>query len=884
MDGTTRAASSDPFVPDRLWRDLGGAAHRPDFRFDETFYGGLYPDTISPDSDPYLHYLAHGRREGRVANRYGLAVYNVDPSGIHEELARLVLDPELRAAIREGRPGAAELAFELISLGDPIDRTVSNFSQSHYLRASPDLRSFPAGPLVHYLKHGRKEGRRTLGVLRRNVREGGRAFDPDRPTCLVASHEFSKTGAPVVALEIAREAARTHNVVVMALRDGELVDRFLPECCALAVTANPFDDWDFLGLDEILGAVDFAILNSVETFPFVKPLVARGIPVAAYVHEYTDYTLPAYKAVLMALYVDRLVFSAEAVRDSWTGLLCDIGFDTARDSGLIAQDSLEFVPVDPERRARGRARLSEILGVDCSERRIVYGAGHMQMRKGSDLFVMTAQQVAARDRDTLFVWIGDGANHEDIVFGIWLDKHLREAGADTPGGTLFTIPAGPYYHDVCAAADILFLPSRLDPLPNVVFDAARFGASTVVFRGATGFDDALYDDLPFLRRVPYGDLGAAADALLEMPLKGTEAYAALSAGTSGTSGQDRPNVFASIRGMLRETPGGAPGASSPPDGPPLAPTEVSVLYRPRDYLEAVEAGGPDPRLGERAVLDRTGRQAIWPDPETAARALRHEGGWMHARSRIVRGRDVPPGDGPADPPYAIHVHAHYLDGLPEDMERLLAYRRAARIVVTTDTDAKAGRIERMGRAAGLSTVEARVLPNQGRDILPFLRVVAAEGGDDGTIWAHVHQKKSIASTEGGDEWRAFLLRILMGDGRHLSSALGEIAAPGTGLVAPFDPYVMGWTASRRLIPEIEHRLGRTLPPRPLLFPVGNMFWTRAGVARRMLDLFGADYHWPNEPLPNDGTIYHMIERLWPAAAASMELDSVFLDRPGTRRT
>jgi hypothetical protein len=66
-----------------------------------------------------------------------------------------------------------------------------------------------------------------------------------------------------------------------------------------------------------------------------------------------------------------------------------------------------------------------------------------------------------------------------------------------------------------------------------------------------------------------------------------------------------------------------------------------------------------------------------------------------------------------------------------------------------------------------------------------------------------------------------------------------------------------------------------LPAQPLLFPVGNMFFCRARVATAMLDLFGPDYPWPEEPIAMDGTEYHLIERLWPAVAAKLGLESRF---------
>ena len=62
-----------------------------------------------------------------------------------------------------------------------------------------------------------------------------------------------------------------------------------------------------------------------------------------------------------------------------------------------------------------------------------------------------------------------------------------------------------------------------------------------------------------------------------------------------------------------------------------------------------------------------------------------------------------------------------------------------------------------------------------------------------------------------------------------------------------------------------------------------MFWTRADVARRMLHLFGSAHPWPNEPIPSDGTEFHLIERLWPAMAAEMDLDAVFLHKMDEQR-
>lgn len=855
---------------DALWKRLSGLAVKRTFKFDPDFYRRTYPDMKGSDKDCLAHYKLHGAKEGRYPNKFSIAIKG-EKSNCRNVLLYLVTEPSLRSAIEVGYPDALELAYELISLGDPIDKSISHFSCCHYLSNYRDIERAGIDPLMHYVNHGHAERRVTLEGIRKNIHRGARAFDPNWRSCLICAHEFSQSGAPAVALDIAREASLTHNVIIMALRGGMHLDAFCKTSCVVVTSSAPYEDWPYIDIPE-LATIDFAIINSVEAFPFIKPLVAAGVPFASYIHEFADYILPTYKAVFTALFSNVIVFSSSVVEESWSGFLADAGFDAAQDVGLLAQASMVFKPIKSDRCIEARVRLSAVLGLDCGSRRIAYGAGQMQIRKGTDLFAMVAQQVKELDPDTLFIWIGDGANHEDIVFGVWLDKHLREAGANSPDGNLFVIPAGPLYRDVCAAADVLFLPSRLDPLPNVVFDAAYNGCSTVLFKGATGFDDSCYDAMPSLVRVGYGDLAAATRAILRAPRKlSPQRYRNLGDPDNLSIPVPVP-MFDTIRSLIRRSP------AAKPDLPSESNDGVSVLFRD----DGGQAGVV--RQQERRRLSYLGRRAIWADLDTVRRTLADEGGWMHARTVIETHADIPATD-PALldlPRLLVHVHAHYLDDLARDLSHFATYRLASEVIVTTDTDAKAAKIEAFGKDAGIAVV-ARVIPNQGRDILPFLHVVGGHPAADDAIWCHVHQKKSITSTSGGDVWREFLMRILMGDNTYVASAVQRIAKPGTGLVTAFDPYVVGWAGSRRLLPDIERRLGQRLPDVPLLFPIGNMFWTRAGVARNMLGLFGKDYPWPNEPLPNDGTIYHLIERLWPAVAARLDLETVFIDRPGTKR-
>jgi glycosyltransferase involved in cell wall biosynthesis len=866
---------TEVMTADAIWARFADAetqAKRPEFRLDPDFYVILHTDVAHARLDPTTHYAQYGRWEGRISNRYRYLRDKLH--WLDAKLAPLAADPDIRAALAAGQPDILEVLFELMQLGDPVDKQVSHFSRRFYLSRYADIKAAGVDPLMHFLERGQEEGRASLREMRENMHPGAIPYDPDRPTLLIAMHEFSKTGAPIVGLDMVRSAARSHNVVVMGLRGGALLDNLTAHATCVIVADAPDQVFDYFE-HPALAQIEMAVLNSVETFLFAPLLVRRGIPWASYIHEYADYTRPAVKAVVMSLFSDLLVFSSDQVRQSWGHVLRDLNVDLARDSIVLPQ--CPFRPDQPVRadHEAARRKLGAMLGQDLTGRRVVAGAGHVQWRKGTDLFVLTAQIARAGGDDSIYIWIGDGLNHEDMNFGVWMDKHLRASGANEPGGTLHMLPAGPHYRDVLRAADVFYLPSRLDPLPNVVFDAAEDGCQIVIFAQGSGFDDPAYAAEPTLHKVEYGNLADAAATIRKLPLKqprgamGKVLSKVLRRAAPPVAAAVLPQILAALKKRLAQHK-----------------TLVTAQSEPGSYdVTSMFGSGPADaaaRIAERQKIWRYQRHFIWPSSQAAKAAIAASDNWVHRHLRIDRfaRRSASP-----LPAFAVHIHAHYIDTLADDLQAHLAFRQASRIVVTTDTPRKAERIAAIGAACDIP-LEVVKLPNTGRDILPFLRLFTegiAPADAPEAIWCHVHQKKSLATSDKGDIWKSFLLSILLGDDTSLSDAIDRIASPGVGLVAPFDPFHYGWNESRRLLPRFAARFPAPLPDHPILFPQGNMFWTRTRVAQRMAAIFGPDYPWPNEPLPNDGTEYHLIERLWPTAAAMEGLDSLFLDNPDQPR-
>ncbi|CAM3226759.1 rhamnan synthesis F family protein [Paracoccus nototheniae] len=845
---------------DDIWarwaHPAGVIDRRADFRFDPAFYARTYPDLTGDCATLRRHFTDHGQAEGRHATFY--ARLRAQAPHIDTALAPLITDPALRALTDAGHPGALELAFELIQLGAPVDAQISDFSMQAYLDWHPDILAARMNPLLHYLQFGAIEGgRRTLADLKRSIHRGGQPLRADRPTVLICLDSLTDGDLARTGRDLVRQARQTHNVAVALHDGGAMLDDLLTDCCAALITAHPLRDMPYV-TDPAFAGIDHAILSGVEAMLFVHPLVAQGIPFVTYVHEHADCVHPA-RVRTVASFSDMLIFASDHLRGGWTGRLADVGFDMDHDSAVIPPAALVPGRVGTARQQAARARLSAVLGRDLSDLRLICGLGDLGWRKGSDIFAQTARLCAARDARTVFVWAGDGLNHQDMGFGIWFDQHLHQPGA----GNLFVLPDGPLVAPLLEASDAMFLSSRLDPLPDAAFRAVAHDLPVVCFNGATGFADDRYRPSGRITPVAYADPSAALEALLALPRK-TGSDDPVPDADAGIPAYDR------IRTVLQDR---------------LARQRNFVIGESAIDIPLLFTGSSANRplrQREREKLLRYGRRRLWRDVDEARATIAASDNWIHRRLRIEDYRPLPAitADLPA---FAVHIHAFYLDDLERSLQGHAAFARAARIVITTDTAAKADRIRDMGATLHLP-VEALAVPNQGRDILPFLRLFAPGGlaGDD-RIWCHLHQKKSVQTSSHGDVWRRFLHQILLGDGDSLSPALTRIAQDGIGLVAPFEPHFVPWDDSRRRLPGIAGRFAGPLPDNPLLFPVGNMFWTRADVARSMLALFGPDYPWPNEPIPFDGTELHLIERLWPAMAAQLDLDAVFLHKPDEPR-
>jgi glycosyltransferase involved in cell wall biosynthesis len=335
---------------------------------------------------------------------------------------------------------------------------------------------------------------------------------------LVVSHEATRTGAPVVAAQVANalRAGGAHVEVVLRatgpLEDefGRSADAVLRERGARSRAAlrglaqrtrsapvdgfaNRYDEW-LAGrmLDRI--PCDLVWCNTVLSASYLRPALARGRAVVLHVHELGRLIPGALRRYQLTnpTTIDGVVLVA-ASGESQRELAAAFGLD---------EDQVELLEstIDVDAVARTGATARAHRAGDASE--IVIGAcGHATERKGTDLWLEIAERVHAERPATRFVWVGrDG------------DRYATTRPAQTLGRAVHFTGESSTPIDEMAAFDIFTLPSRHDTFPLVVLEAMALGQPIVAFDaggaarqlGAAGV------------LVAPGDLDAFAAALVEL--------------------------------------------------------------------------------------------------------------------------------------------------------------------------------------------------------------------------------------------------------------------------------------------------------------------------------------------------------------------------------
>jgi glycosyltransferase involved in cell wall biosynthesis len=329
-------------------------------------------------------------------------------------------------------------------------------------------------------------------------------------TIFLATHEASRTGAPLLLLQLVQQLAmRGWECVVLIDREGEVEDEFARFAHVINFRGRQSkyaECKDYLALlfaDLKFHKPKLCLLNSLETGHFAQPLRENGIKVVTFVHELAD-TYPC--AFLKAVFEksELVVFPAQFVRNSAREKL---GIESLNDlvipSALLDENFGAYSLPQARRELREEIQASENAFV-------VLACGTPDIRKGIDIFVHVAQVIlkkVAAEQEVHFTWIGAGRviNLSPHYYAFW---DVRQAALTS---RIHLLPPRKNLRPAFRGADLFVLPSRQDPFPCVVHNAMAAELPIVAFQDAGGVQEMLVDG--GVKMIPYGDIMAFADAV-----------------------------------------------------------------------------------------------------------------------------------------------------------------------------------------------------------------------------------------------------------------------------------------------------------------------------------------------------------------------------------
>lgn len=723
--------------------------------------------------------------------------------------------------------------------------------------------------------------------------KGKVAQDNSRANVLVVSHEASFTGAPILAQNIMRVLGERYNVYAITIKGGDLIAPIL-ECTIKTMIAGHHPERGshaYRSLTNDLSKLNlkFAIVNSIEARGLLPVLKELDVPSLALIHEFASYTQrTAFDEVVTR--ADEIVFSSPLTLENAAEVA---GMELAPNIHVFPQGKCT-VPNPGDEVAIGieQQRLRAHLRPDGHEDDfVVIGVGSVQIRKGVDLFIEVARQLHAKTqgRRVHFVWIGAGYDPEhELAYSVYLQDQLKRSGMTEK---VRFLPPTSEIEYAYRLADVLLLPSRLDPLPNVAIDAMLAGTAVLCFDLATGIADVLREaglgqDCVAAYLDP-SDMSAKLAALAEAPshladvVSRTRKYAEEIFDMTSYVERLEGLILSKRERNLRQPMDLETIAAEKLFEPDyvLPPSESQSKRNPcatakevaQKYLSVFSTGHarrPEPGFNPHVYAFYRGNDGAYGFERDAyadfLAAGRPAGPWMLPVLRADS--ETQPSSAAIDLRTALHIHAYYVDQLATILDHLGANqcRPDLHVTVTGEAECKEA-LATLESYAGVHQVD--IVPTVGRDIGPFLTGVGARLVANYDIVGHVHTKKSAALGKEALEanGRRFLYENTLG-GRIGGAMLDRIVNafaddPKLGIVFPSDPNLRYWSCNRRHAAQLVERLDVGPLPQFFDFPVGTMCWMRADALRLFVDMGLELNDYLVQPVAFDGNMLHALERL-----------------------
>ena len=221
---------------------------------------------------------------------------------------------------------------------------------------------------------------------------------------------------------------------------------------------------------------------------------------------------------------------------------------------------------------------------------------------------------------------------------------------------------------------------------------------------------------------------------------------------------------------------------------------------------------------------------------------------------------------------ALAMHLYFMDMLEQSVAFATKFPPQTDVFISTDSAEKKVQIEAAFAGEKLHSVTVFVVENRGRDVAAFLCDLAPhlQGYDYACF---MHDKKAIQTKPGsvGASFGYVCNENVCKNAAHVLNVLCEFENdPYLGILCPPYPshglyFLNNFENTKKLLKELGLNVPISGEESPIA-PFGSVFWFRP---KALQPLFQHGWHhedFPPEPLPQDGTISHAIERIYPFVA------------------
>ncbi len=773
----------------------------------------------------------------------------------------------------------------------------AEFDKDYYLTLYPDVANAGIDPYWHFINHGKTEGRRGSPF---NLYKDVIPFNDTKETVLLVSHDASRTGAPILTLNIAQELKKQFNIVILLLNSGSITS-FFEQTCNTIISIDRSIHSNKVFTDNLVYQtvqhynIQFSIVNSIESFYVLEPLAKRFIPSILLIHEFATYTRPHCKFMDAFLWAGKIVFPAKIVQDNAISNYTQNGIHLTH----IFSQGKSNIPTEPHHEADIKKDSLYDNYQSQSKPFLVLGVGSVHYRKGVDLFIATAAELKRSypQYNIKMLWVGSGYDPEhDISYSCYLAAQIERSDLT---GHFELIDEVSNLEALYQQADLFYLSSRLDPLPNVAIDVMILGKPLICFDQGTGIAEILQQDFNTAECIiPHLSIIKATQKIVQ--LHQSPEYYSLISSKIKTIAQNNFNMAGYVSNLLLLSKNQSSLVRQ--EELDCITLESSAYFKEDFFLKTGVSRQEAIRKYVRSWHSKVGllrkpapgfNQTIYHiyNPDRGGivepfadylRSGRPEGPWQEQvitpnDSFIIHEKKVR---------CAIHIHVFYADLLKDLMDRIQLNETAFDVYVSTNEFLFEQVSQILADYQQIST-KVRIVPNRGRDIGPLISEFADELQKYDVI-GHFHTKRSldIKNAQFARDWFLFLIENLLG-GQHLMAdrIMNEFKKDvKIGLVFADDPYLLDWGKNRSFAEELAKQMKLSdIPDHHFNFPVGTMFWARPEAIKPIFEL---QYSWdvyPEEPLPYDGSILHAMERLIPIIVSNQGFTQALTNIPGLTR-